>query len=126
MGCGDLRNPLTTAISSSPKTKLCIHINDANLQVISRNILILKIISSQDFNPVNEDDLSYIWDIWYNATWPESTCKRFLEDVQSLLNNPSSENTVIDNSYQETLRNVWAEWLTVLKTSSVEDVLSDR
>ena len=127
MGCGDLMNPLTTAINSSPAQKLEIHVNDSSLPIIARNILIVKIISAQHFEPSSERDMDYLWDVWYNATWPETTLKRFIEDVKSLLNGPAPANTFIpEGSHQEALKKVWSQWLAMIESTTVESVLADR
>lgn len=106
---------------------LDIHINDASLPVIARNILILKIISCPKFDPNDEDDMDYVWDIWYNTIFSRSTTKRFTEDVKSLLDNPLPANSIIPkSSYLEELKNVWVEWISRLKSSSVDHVLAER
>jgi len=102
LGCGDLRNPLLTTTAVGDKhnagqyyENLDIHINDASLSVIARNILILKIISCPKFDPNDDDDMDYVWDIWYNTTFSHSTTKRFMEDVKSLLDSPLPANSII-------------------------------
>ena len=128
MGCGDLSNPLTTAIGVNLNQFLHIHINDINLLIIARNILILKIISSTGFNPDNKFDLDYIWNLWYNATWPKTILKRFIEDVKDLLSQPLPHNIFIPESsiYLERLKAVWSEWLSTVENISVENLLADR
>ena len=120
-------NPLTTAIGTGPNQYLHIHINDSSLPIIARNILILKVISKQNFAPENIVDIGYVWDLWYHATWSESTKKRFVKDIKDLLNKPLPPNIIIpDSSFQEQLKNVWAEWLTMVTTFSVDDTLANR
>ena len=128
LGCGDLRNPLTTAIGAKHNQYLHIHINDNSLLIIARNILIVKIISSPEFNPSKEADMDYVWHLWYDATWPESTLKRFIKDVEEILNQPLPHNAFIPEShiYLERLKAVWTEWLSVVTMTSVETVLADR
>ena len=127
MGCGDLRNPLTTSVGGGivkHQVDQNIHINDASLSVIARNILILKIISSSQFDPNDDDDMDYVWDIWYNATFTHSTTKRFTEDVRSLLDDPLPTNSIIPkSSYLEELKAIWIEWLSRLESASVDHVL---
>ena len=124
LGCGDLRSPLTTAIGASHDQYL--HINDINLLIIARNILILKITSNPDFDPSKEADMDYVWHLWYDATWPESTLKRFMQDVKDLLNQPLPHNIFIPESsiYLKRLRAVWTEWISIQTTA--EQVLADR
>ena len=128
LGGGDLRNPLLTAIGCDEYSRdLQIHVNDSNLTIIARNILLLKIICSQNFDPNNEGDINYIFNIWYNATWPDSTLKRFVEDTKSLLNDPLPEGiTIPQTAHQEELREIWSLWLTKVGTTSVTDFLCDR
>jgi hypothetical protein len=54
------------------------HLNDNCPSIVARNIMILKILSAQDFDPNKEEDFSFLWDVWYNTEWPEITRKRFL------------------------------------------------
>jgi len=130
LGCGDLRNPLTTSVGGGivkHKVDQHIHINDASLSVIARNILIMKIISCPKFDPNKGDDMDYVWDIWYNATFTHSTTKRFTEDVESLLDSPLPTNiTILKSSYLEELKSIWNEWLSKLRSSSVEQLLAER
>ena len=129
LGCGDLRNPLKTAVCSSPGKKIHLHINDYNLPVIGRNVLILMIASSSNkFNPENQEDMNYIWDVWYNATWPESTLKRFVGDLRCLLDDEVAlpNNIIISESSHNALKALWAKWITMANTLSAEDVLFDR
>ena len=71
--------------------------------------------------------MDYVWHLWYDATWPESTLKRFQEDVKDLLNQPLPHNIFIpDSNALAGLKAVWTEWLAIATTASVEDVLADR
>ena len=127
--CGDLRSPLTTAISTSHQNQyLHIHINNHNLIIIARHILILKIISSPEFDPSNAADFDYLWHVWYDATWPETTLKRFLKDVKNLLDQPLPHNIFIPESSStlEALKAVWTQWLSIVMKITVDDVLADR
>ena len=128
MGCGDLRSPLITAINLNHNQYLHIHINNSNLLIIARSILILKIISSLDFDPSNAADMGYLWNVWYNATWPETTLKRFMQDIKELLDQPLPHNIFIpeSNIHLEALKAVWTKWLSLVRTTSTEAVLVDR
>ena len=71
--------------------------------------------------------MGYVWDLWYNAAWPESTCKQFKEDVKELLGNPLPDNIVIpESSHLERVKQVWRDWLMTIETATVDDVLADR
>ncbi len=134
MGCGDLRNPLATSAVVRGKNRagqlnqnLNLHLNDASLPVIARNVLLVKIISSPEFEPNNDDNMGYVWDIWYNATFSRSTAKRFAEDVRSLIDNPLPTNVIIPKSnYLGELKAIWTDWLAKIKSSSVVHVLAER
>ena len=120
-------NPLTTIGNGSfPNQNLHIHINDSSLAVVARNILILKIISSQDFDPNNTADMSYTWDLWYNTIWPESTLERFMKGIKSLLDEPLPGNIILaDTSQEEKLNSIWRTWITNID-ASVDGVLAKR
>ena len=123
-----MRSPLTTAIGASHNQFLHIHINDISLPIIARNILILKIICSPEFDPKMEIDFDYLWHLWYDATWSETTLKRFLKDVKELLEQPLPHNIFIPESsiYLKELRAVWTDWLYLVKKISVADLIADR
>ena len=130
LGCFDLRNPLTAIISSPADWKLDIHITDANLPTFARNVAMLKIITSKTFDPSKENDFQYLWDVWCNATWSESTEKRFLQDISSLERQKFQEGPVIlDASSQKKVKELWSGWMIWLQMkipSSVDNYLSRR
>ena len=107
---------------------LHIHINDENLVIIAREILIVKIISSPEFDPSKDSDINYVWHLWYDATWPEATLKRFIKDTKDLLNQSLPYNIFIPESsiHLGRLRDVWTKWLSIVQTISVSEVLADR
>ena len=115
MGCGDPTNPLTTAAASSPDLKLNIHITDRNLSTIARSILIFKIVFSKNFDANNPGDFSYLWDVWYNATWPQSTLDRFVDDVKSLMDDPLPANILIPERINtKLLKKICRIWLSLI------------
>jgi hypothetical protein len=78
---------------------------------MARNLLILKVISARDFDTENKEDISFLWDIWYNVGWPESTHKRFKLVLKELLNNSLPENAAIPKSSDlQSLKTVWSAW----------------
>ncbi|XP_046633289.1 uncharacterized protein LOC124312836 isoform X2 [Daphnia pulicaria] len=110
LGCGDLRNTFQATTSKNPQ-KLEIHLNDFHPSVLARNIIILKIVSASDFNPDNDEDFGFLWDVWYNMDWPEETRKRFLSVVKELLNEKLPDNVSIpNNSHLEKLKSLWSNW----------------
>ena len=93
---------------------LYIHLNDKNSAVLARNILILKVISDEDFDTAKDDDIAFLWDLWYNLEWPESTEKRFTQTIKKLLAGALPGNVSIPNSsHLEHLMDVWSSWLSV-------------
>ncbi len=96
LSCGDLRNTFQATTCKNPQ-KLEIHLNDFHPSVLARNIIILKIVSASDFNPDNNEDLGFLWDVWYNMDWPEETRKRFLSVVKELMNEKLPDNVSIPN-----------------------------
>ena len=127
LGCGDLLNPLYAVAGSSENQKLSIHINDDNFSVIARNILILKIVFNPDFDTNSNLDINYVWDVWCNATWPQSTVERFLKDIKELLDEPLPVNVILaDLKSKEKLQSIWKEWLCTIETVSMSDLQADR
>jgi hypothetical protein len=105
-----------------------IHANDRNPSVVARNITILKIISASDFNPEDDEDFDFLWDVWYNLEWPEVTRKRFQGVLKDLLNGVFPENVSVPKTSQsEMLKKVWSSWLSVLsKTESEASILMKK
>jgi hypothetical protein len=54
LGCGDLRKTFHAITTKHPQH---IHLNDALPSILARNIMVLKIVSANDFNP-DDTDLS--------------------------------------------------------------------
>ncbi len=133
MGCGDL---LSTLQSTTFKhlTNLEIHLNDQNHSVLARNLLLLKVISDVDtFNPDKEEDITFLWDVWYNLEWSEHTVKRFHRVLENLLSGVLPKNVSVPNSsHLESLREIWKVWASVISQkkcqskSLVEKVQKDR
>lgn len=83
--------------------------------------MILKIISSQDFDTNNEDDVAFLWDLWYNAEWTEVTLKKFKSVLKELLDNALPENVVISKSEcLQILQSVWRSWNHISSKSKSE------
>jgi DNA-binding transcriptional regulator PaaX len=127
LGCGDLRNALNT-VAHNKKQKLYIHLNDWNPSIIARNVLMLKVISAPDFDTNNEDDVAFLWDLWYNAEWAEVTLKKFKSVLKELLDNVLPENVVIAKSeYLQSLQSVWRSWhYYCSKIKSEAELLMDK
>ena len=132
LGSGDLRNVLhTIGLSCSTKLEdLHIHLNDNHSSVIARNILILHIITASDFNPNDQNDLEYVWNVWYSTQWDASTVKRFSKDVlQLLVHQWKSDILVVRDLDLVDLDKVWKYWFTTfssMKASTCSQILSQR
>ena len=118
-----MRNALKTAGNRKNIENLDIHLNDVNPSVVARNILILKIISADDFDIQNEEDISFLWDIWYNAEWPESTRKRFELVLKEILDNNLPDNVIPKSSSLITLETVWSKWISIISKRESESNL---
>ena len=130
LGCGDLMKTLETATTKHLKN-VHIHLNDKNSLVLARNILILKVIFDEDFDPDNKDDLTFLWDLWYNLDWPDSTERRFTQAINGLLGGILPKNVSVPyGSHLKVLMEVWRGWLSLsLKThckSFIENVHKER
>jgi len=78
---GDLRNALLTA-SKAPIGKLVnLYLCDSCPMVTARNALISHIMISDHFNPEKEEDMRYLWDLWYSYEWEETTWAKFNRDL---------------------------------------------
>lgn len=95
--------------------------NDVHPAVLARNIIILKIISAPDFNPNDIEDISFLWDVWYNMDWPEVTRKRFLSVIKDLLDNKLPDEVVIPKRTDiEMFMALWKTWQSVSSTTVFE------
>jgi hypothetical protein len=95
---------------------------------MARNVLILKIISADDFDIEDKEHVSFLWDIWYNAEWPETTQKRFQLILNELLKNNLPENAAFPKStYLKSLKTVWSAWKSISsKTKSESKIFMEK
>ncbi|EFX62616.1 hypothetical protein DAPPUDRAFT_120058 [Daphnia pulex] len=76
---------------------------------------------AQDFDPNKEEDFSFLWDVWYNTDWPETTRKRFLVVLNDLLDEKLPENvTVPDPNHYKCLKKIWKVWYTISSRNQSE------
>ena len=106
---------LHTTAAIDPKNGLYLdfHLNDINPSVVARNILMLQIISAQDFDTDNEEDIAFMWDLWYNAQWPESSRRKFKIALKKLMDGMLPKSININGSSSESLQKVWNAWYTI-------------
>ena len=97
---------------------------------MARNALLLKVCSAPEFDPNDPNDLNYLWNIWYNAEWPESTRQRFIKDAKEIVtdNIPSSiciSNEKGRNSLKD-ICNRWSSSATTVSKKQLESVRKER
>jgi hypothetical protein len=86
--------------------------------------MMLKMISAQDFDPEKDEDFNALWDIWYNATWPETTRKRFLGVLKDLMNGKLPQNVIIpDSSHLQSVKKIWSSWRKTLTENRSESTI---
>lgn len=77
------------------------------------------------------EDLKYLWDLWYNLEWPQTTLDRFEKDVNELIKTGLPEhNLEFDSNQLKDLKDMWRNWLSSLtkltKSPEIEKVLKSR
>jgi hypothetical protein len=133
LSCEDLQKAFQTTVSQllNPR-QLHYHINDNNLASIARNILIVKIISSPTFDPMKNEDLEYVWEVWYGVYWSsQEICLRFKKDIKSLISGHLPENVELyPNKCLQSITNIWKEWHSSINSkktdSNIAAKLSER
>ena len=115
----------TAAIHSKNGLHLDFHLNDINPSVVARNILLLQIMSAQDFSADCEEDIAFLWDLWYNAQWPESSRRRFKIALKKLMDGiyMLPKRISICGSSLESLQKVWNAWYTLCSQSESQSHL---
>jgi hypothetical protein len=75
-----------------------------------------------DFETKNDEDVSFLWDVWYKMDWPEQTQHRFKLVLRDLLDNNLPENITItyDSQSLENIRTVWLSWWLFVGLSTLE------
>ena len=109
LNCGDLLGPLTSVaqgFSIGHFPRLDIHINNVCPKTTARNIFILKMICSPNFDPNNPADLNYLWNVMNDTSWQESTHKRFMGDVKNLQDSPLPQNIIIPGNFHDELKEI--------------------
>ena len=112
LGCGDMKSALFTASLRSPAFPgLHIHMNDFCSCIIARNVLITHILIAPDFDSQSSTDLQYLWDVWYTTQWDADTTKRFLKDINELLEGQLHKNILIPKADDlKKLKSIWTYW----------------
>jgi hypothetical protein len=121
LSCSDLRNPLCCVERSFTFEQLELHLNNESITVTARNVLIATILSKLEKELITEEDLLYIWDVWYNALWKKSHIERFIKDTHELVNGNLPENVKIpDEQNFASLKKMWNKWLSVSSSTDLE------
>ena len=98
--------------------------NDVDNEVISRDILLLEIISS--INPDDIGDIEFLWDVWYNMTLTEGHCARLKVTLERLLSGSFSSQWKFGNAAtKKRVMRTWKSWLET-EPRSVEDIKKRR
>ncbi len=129
LGFYDLRNVLFTIASevNSGVDLLTIHLNHPCPLSLARNALILKVISAPNFNVDDAIDLNYLWDVWYNFEWPQTTLDRFVEDVECLVAEGFPENSSsLDINQLNSLKDIWSSWLMSLRETLTQPIQMEK
>ena len=133
MRCLDMRVPFHTAALRTPAyEKLHVHLShntDNAGTTTARNVLLTNIISSPSFDPKNDEDLHYLWDVWYSFQRDAATNKRFVNDVDLLLARQWSKHIHIRDEDLQILDSVWTYWkLTAsnMKVSTFQSIKMQR
>ncbi|GAB4819421.1 hypothetical protein N2152v2_006467 [Parachlorella kessleri] len=94
LGFGDLRNALATAQdwASQPNTKLQtleLVLNDVSLLNVARGVLLAHLVES--LNPSKEDDICFLWGVWYCLKLPAAWRLRLQEAISQLSQGAGAE-----------------------------------
>ena len=88
---------------------------------LARNILLLKIFTRADFNPEDESNLAYLWDVWYRCVWTDKQTRlHLIEDLKQLINGdvPAEDSLVpLQSDELQAVRQIWMEWLQLLQSN---------
>ena len=94
---------------------------NSSLFCLARNLIIIQVISSSDFDPKNDEDLSFLWDVWYNSSWPKTTVDRFVVEVKKLLNlGLTRENLNLNEKNTQQLKELLHKWISSLQTGNLK------
>jgi hypothetical protein len=101
LGCGDIRNGLVSApallqlqtakpprISNNPQQQqqqqpqIEIHLNDISDVILARDVVLLCI--TQSINPSCDDDMQFLWGVWFNAVLSQRHKQRLDQLLQQV------------------------------------------
>lgn len=117
LGVGDIRNLLFTVSELCQRSedavpeRLCCHLNDCDLSVLARDVIILESVCSID--PCSDHDVDFLWNIWYNLALSRADSKRLKQIIQSLTSQEHVKGNVKFGSriLFEECQEIWKDWL---------------
>lgn len=113
------------AVSYSDRDVFSITLAESSSAIVARNILFIKIISSDGFNPKNSEDLEYVWSVWFNMEWSTKIVQRFLKDVYELSDAGLPSFVEVPESDDiDLLKSIWRMWISV--TSNIDFTMRER
>jgi hypothetical protein len=120
LGAGDLRHVIKTIAGIWTKKEkgrlkqVNFLVNDINVCIIARNVLLLEAILSCDFK--NEADLAFIWNIWYNMEISASDYERLKQLIGRVLvalqftEDTEFEKWKVTENTRKLLIDIYADW----------------
>jgi len=117
LGVGDIRNLLFTVSELCQRSedavpeRLCCHLNDCDLSVLARDVIILESVCSID--PCSDHDVDFLWNIWYNLALSRADSKRLKQIIQNLTSQEHVKGNVKFGSriLFEECQEIWKDWL---------------
>ena len=57
--------------------------------------------------------MAFLWNVWYNVEWPESTRAKFQHILKDLLDEKMPNVHVHESSQLQSLKKVWEMWYSI-------------
>ncbi|XP_068726711.1 uncharacterized protein [Montipora capricornis] len=117
LGAGDIRNLLFTVSELSQRSedavpeRVCFHVNDCDLSVLARGVIILEIVCSVD--PYCVHDVDFLWNVWYNLALTKIDSARLQKTIRGLVSQEHLKSKVQFGSKTlfEECQEIWKDWL---------------
>lgn len=130
LGTGDIRNLLCTVAELSQRHKdaipesLCFHLNDYDTSVLARDVIILETACSID--PDYDQDIDFLWNIWYNFALSTQDSQRLQTIIQSLVSQAHLKSHLQFGSKAvfTDCKEIWKDWLHL--DMNIDDVTRQR
>ncbi|KAK3582021.1 hypothetical protein CHS0354_000262 [Potamilus streckersoni] len=126
LGCGDIRNILFTIKTlddeKSKSKNLHFYLNDIEGVILARNLILFKILEIID--PDKNEDVEFLWSVWYDAQIPKESLNRLMHIIQDLLENVPPFVEYMTKETEEEVKSVLKYWL--IGNVSHEDVKDMR